>query len=294
MRRAAKVAPAVAVDNSDEARGRWHAPSRARTFARRLLTAAACAALLTACGGDGVEPVAARTAAPSPSDDGKITKADALAALAASPAADWPRGFEAFGPDPTMPAGFSPETAQYALEFAKGWLNGLHNSDDVWAGRTNFWADLNDPGDQIGVREELTSGRAFHWVNAFVRSTRVVQEPSVMGAFTTSVGKADGEKTLRLTWKGTAVYVLDTIDGSGSLLPVTREITWSWFDGGSYPGVSTAASFGNVELCVVSGTGLIEPKSGDVDVDPKFFAPQPAVGTTEEQEAAQQAKIDAC
>ena len=262
---------------------------------RRLLTALACTALLATSACADAEPTRSAAApTPSPSKDGKIRLADARAALERSPAAQWERGPNAFGPKPTMPAGFSAETGDYAYEYATTWLRFAQSFDSTWEGRTDTWADIVDPDDQIGVRDDLTSGRAFLYVNAFVRSTRVVEEPRIRGAFTAEVGEAKGEKTLRLTWKGTAVYLLENNDGSGSLLPVSRQVTWSWFDGGSYPGVSTYASFGNVDICVISGIGLIKPTPGDIAVDPKYFTPEAVTRQTEQEEAEQKARIAAC
>ena len=262
---------------------------------RRVLTALVCTLVLAACGGS-PQPVAEPSAppAPSPSDDGRVTLEDARAALESSPAAQWATGNDGLGPKPKMPAGFSAQTGDYAYEYATTWLGFAQSFDSTWEGRTDTWADIVDPDDEIGVREDLTSGRAFLYVNAFVRSTRVVEEPRIRGAFTTEVGEVKGEKTLRLTWKGTAVYLLENVDGSASLLPVSRQVTWSWFDGGSYPGVSTYASFGNVDICVISGIGLIKPTAGDIVIEDKYFAPDPVTKQTEQEQAEQQARIDAC
>ena len=258
---------------------------------RRLLTALTCTALLAACGGGGGAEVSAPS--PTPSRDGKVTLKDARTALERSPAAAWATVPTAYGPKPAMPAGFSAETGQYAYDYARYWLAGVHGAYQG-SDPTTFLQQIDDVDDRIGLRDDLTGGRAFLYVDAFVRSARVVEPPRVKGAFTVDVGEADGEKTLRLTWKGTAVYLVQNIDGSGSLLPASRQITWSWFDGGDYPGVSTYASFGNVDICVISGTGLIKPTPGDIAIGPEYFSPERVTKQTEQEQAEQQAKIDAC
>lgn len=250
--------------------------------------------LATGCGAEPPGAASAAASTPSPSAQDKVTGDDALAALAASTAARWGTGREALGPRPATPAGFSDETAQQAYEYAVEWVGFGMDFELLHGGSTTFWEDVVDADRSMGLHEDLSGGKAALWVNAFVRSVRLLEPPRVKGAFTERTVRQDGQPKLRLTWRGTVIYPVESIDGYGSLQPVFREVTWSWSEDGRM-GVSTYAHFGNVDLCVIAGTGLVKPARGDIDLPAEYLEPESyKAGSTEQEQADQKARIAAC
>lgn len=251
------------------------------------------ALLLVGCSGP-----ATPTTAPSPSPPAASasppTGADAAAVIDASPAGSWPTDRSGLGDRPQTPAGVALATVDAAYIYARDWLAAAMLDPAVWNGDPSSWLQAGGPMVERERAVVSPGGKAYGYLNTFAEGWRVLEPPRVSGAFTVGTEEQDGEVLLTLTWRGSALYALENADRRGSLVPIYRDITWTWRDRNSIARLIGHASFDNNDTCVRVAAGRFAPAPGALTLPDEYLSPATFVRASDAEAAKQAAAEAAC